>query len=86
VGAGGSDGGVRVPLAAMVMVKVAVRDARTMALAWNALRTAEVVVSASPSPTCPCSDTGKIGLQLGVGYLVAVECLWERAKFRLMWA
>jgi hypothetical protein len=28
VGAGGSDGGVRVPLAAIVMVKRAIRDAR----------------------------------------------------------
>jgi hypothetical protein len=77
-------GAIRVPLAAMVMVKVVVRDARTMSLAWNALRTAEVVVSASASPTCPCKGTADRGLQLGVSYLEAVYCLWERAKSRLM--
>jgi hypothetical protein len=32
-GAGGSDGGVRVPLAAMVLLKRAARDAREMQLA-----------------------------------------------------
>jgi hypothetical protein len=53
VGAGGSDGGVRVPLADIVMVKRAVRDARAMSSAWNALRAAGVVASVSPSLTFP---------------------------------
>jgi hypothetical protein len=49
LGAGGSDGGVRVPLAAAMVTFAGCWRCASDAVGWNALRTARVVLSRSPS-------------------------------------
>jgi hypothetical protein len=63
VGAGGRAGGVRVPLAAMMMVQRAIRDARDVVGVERAQAAKVVASSLSASPTFPATREGLSGLQ-----------------------
>jgi hypothetical protein len=71
VGAGGSVGGVRAPLAAMVMVKGAVRDARAM----RSAETRSVVASLCRAPTMPSCNKRKNRLATPSKQFQACRCL-----------
>jgi hypothetical protein len=71
VGAGGRAGGVRVPLAAMVMV---IRDARDVVGVERAQAAEVVASSVSASPTFPAARKGEFGLQLRERDHGAVDC------------
>lgn len=58
-GAGGSDGGVRVPLAVAMVTTGAVGDARVMPLGVERASAAAVVVRLSPSPPFPFQQNQK---------------------------
>jgi hypothetical protein len=67
VGASGSDGGVRVPLAAAMMTSGCCWRCARDVVGWNALRAAGVVVSLSPSPAFPPRSIGRGGPESSAG-------------------
>jgi hypothetical protein len=88
VGASGSDGGVRVPLAAAMVTSGCCWRCASDVVGWNALRAAGVVVSLSPSPAFPPRSIGRGGPESSAGaYADSILLAWTSRDCSLQgWA